>query len=104
MSKIGRIERRQGAGRAAHTRRAVRYSLVGAMAAVCVGVLAYASSGATSAGTKPFTIGVSNGFTGSPWRTQMLNDMQLVNKAYQAQGLTKPLLIQSATVDVNGQI
>ena len=73
---------------------------------MCAGVAAYASNGAVAkAGAeKPFTIGVSNGFIGSPWRTQMLNDMQLVNKEYQAKGLTKRLLVQSATVDINGQI
>lgn len=52
----------------------------------------------------PFTIGVSNGFIGSEWRVQMLDDMRVVNEAYKQQGLTRDLVIQSANVDVAGQI
>lgn len=54
--------------------------------------------------TKRFTIGVSNGFVGSEWRTQMLDNMQTINNAYKARGLTNDLVIQSADVDVQGQI
>ncbi|WP_207229649.1 ABC transporter substrate-binding protein [Ktedonosporobacter rubrisoli] len=52
----------------------------------------------------PFTIGVSNGFVASEWRTQMIQDMQGVNAEYKKAGLTKDLVVQSADVDVNGQI
>ncbi|WP_425148657.1 substrate-binding domain-containing protein [Deinococcus sp.] len=55
-------------------------------------------------GTKKFTIGVSNGFIGSEWRTQMLDGMKAVNAEYMKQGLTNELVIQSADVDVQGQI
>lgn len=52
----------------------------------------------------PFTIGVSNGFVGSEWRTQMIQDLQTANAEYMKQGLTKDLVIQSADTDVPGQI
>jgi len=53
---------------------------------------------------EPFTIGVSNGFVGSEWRTQMVQNMQEVNQEYMDQGLTTELIIESADVDVQGQI
>ena len=65
------------------------------------------SSGQSSSGGQakgPFVIGVSNGFVDSEWRTQMIQDMQQANAAYMKQGLTKDLIIQSADVDVQGQI
>ena len=56
-------------------------------------------------GTRPpFTIGVSNGFVGSEWRVQMLDNMRSLNEVYKRQGLTRDLVIQSANVDVAGQI
>jgi ribose transport system substrate-binding protein len=57
-----------------------------------------------SAQQKRFTIGVSNGFVGSEWRTQMLDDLQAVNAELMKQGLTNDLVIQSADVNVEGQI
>ncbi|MDI3341490.1 MAG: substrate-binding domain-containing protein [Sphaerobacter sp.] len=67
------------------------------------------SGGTPSAGGKlpegaPFTIGVSNGFVGSEWRTQMIQDLQAVNADYMKAGLTKELVIESADTDVQGQI
>lgn len=52
----------------------------------------------------PFTIGVSNGFVSSEWRTQMIDEMEQVNEEYQREGLTEELVIESADVDVQGQI
>ncbi|RME77247.1 MAG: hypothetical protein D6784_03935, partial [Chloroflexi bacterium] len=59
---------------------------------------------AAETGGAPFTIGVSNGFVGSEWRTQMIQNMQEVNAEYMAQGLTNELIIESADVDVQGQV
>ncbi|GHO48066.1 ABC transporter substrate-binding protein [Ktedonospora formicarum] len=72
-----------------------------AMLAACGG-----SGDATGNGDNkgPFTIGVSNGFVGSEWRTQMIQDLQSANAEYMKQGLTKDLVIQSADTDVPGQI
>jgi ribose transport system substrate-binding protein len=52
----------------------------------------------------PFTIGVSNGFVGSEWRTQMISNIEEVFAEYQEQGLVDELIIESADVDVDGQI
>lgn len=52
----------------------------------------------------PFTIGVSNGFVGSEWRTQMISNIEDVFTEYEEQGLVDELIIESADVDVDGQI
>jgi ribose transport system substrate-binding protein len=51
----------------------------------------------------PFTIGISNGFVGSEWRTQMLQVLEEVNAEYKAEGLTTDLVVESADTDVQGQ-
>jgi ribose transport system substrate-binding protein len=61
-----------------------------------------AADGAAAEG--PFTIGLSNGFVGSEWRTQMVDDVEQVFAEYQEQGLVDELIVESADVDVNGQI
>jgi ribose transport system substrate-binding protein len=63
-----------------------------------------ACGGGEEAADEPFTIGVSNGFVGSEWRTQMIQDMEAVNKEFMDQGLTTELVIESADVDAQGQI
>jgi len=64
-----------------------------------------ASTGGTSSASKgPFTIGVSNGFVDSEWRTQMIQDLQDANAQYEKQGLTKNLIVENADVDAQGQI
>jgi ribose transport system substrate-binding protein len=52
----------------------------------------------------PFTIGLSNNFVGSEWRTQMIQNMQDVNAELMAAGLTDELVIESADADAQGQI
>src|ERR687891_2136164 len=52
----------------------------------------------------PFTIGVSNGFVSSEWRTQMIDDLETINDEYKEEGLTEDLVIESADVDAQGQI
>jgi ribose transport system substrate-binding protein len=51
-----------------------------------------------------FTIGVSNGFISSEWRTQMLQNMEDVAASYGEQGINIELVVESANVDVQGQI
>ena len=51
-----------------------------------------------------YTIGVSNGFIGSEWRTQMLQDMEDVATQLGEQGIDIDLVVESANVDVQGQI
>ena len=60
---------------------------------------------ATEASTEgPFTIGISNPFISSEYRTQMIDELIEVNKEYMDQGITNELVIESADTDVAGQI
>jgi ribose transport system substrate-binding protein len=52
----------------------------------------------------PFTIGISNPFISSEYRTQMIAELIEVNKEYMDQGITTELVIESADTDVAGQI
>lgn len=62
------------------------------------------AEGGGEAAEGPFTIGLSNGFVGSEWRTQMVDDVEEVFAEYQEQGVVDELIVESADVDVNGQI
>jgi len=53
---------------------------------------------------KTIRIGISNGFVGSEWRTQMLDGIKTVAQEYARVGINVQLVIQSADVDVQGQI
>jgi ribose transport system substrate-binding protein len=61
-----------------------------------------AEGGEAAAG--PFTVGLSNNFVGSEWRTQMIQNMQDVNQELMEAGLTDELVIESADTDAQGQI
>ncbi len=52
----------------------------------------------------PFTIGVSNGFTASEWRTQMISNLEEAVEEYAAEGLEIDLIIENDDVDEAGQI
>jgi len=51
-----------------------------------------------------FTIGISNPFISSEYRTQMIEELIQVNQEYMDQGITTELVIESADTDVAGQI
>ncbi len=53
---------------------------------------------------KKFTIGISNPFISSEYRTQMIQELKDVNAEYMAAGITNELVIESADTDVAGQI
>lgn len=55
-------------------------------------------------GVGPFTIGISNPFISSEYRTQMIDNLIAVNEEYKALGLTTDLVIESFDTDVAGQI
>lgn len=63
-----------------------------------------ACGGGEGGADEPYTIGISNGFVGSEWRTQMIQNMEELNAEFMEQGLTTELVIESADVDVQGQI
>ena len=52
----------------------------------------------------PFTVGISNSFVDSEYRTQMISVLEEVNAEFMTTGLTEPLVIESETTDVAGQI
>ena len=58
----------------------------------------------TAAVQDPFTIGISNPFISSEYRTQMIASLIEINQEYMDQGLTTELVIESADTDVAGQI
>ncbi|MDA0566032.1 ABC transporter substrate-binding protein [Streptomonospora sp. S1-112] len=84
----------------------------GALAAAGVVLAATACStpeagggdGGEGASDGPFTIGVSNGFIGSEWREQMLSVLEDAFAEYESEGVVDELVVESADVDVNGQI
>ncbi len=51
-----------------------------------------------------FTIGLSNGWVGSEWRTQMIEEAEAAAEAWAEKGVTVEVVTQSANVDVPGQI
>jgi len=51
-----------------------------------------------------FTIGISNPFISSEYRTQMIASLIEVNQEYMDQGIGTELVIESADTDVAGQI
>jgi ribose transport system substrate-binding protein len=53
---------------------------------------------------KKFTIGISNPFISSEYRTQMIQELKDVNAEYMKAGITNDLVIESADTDVPGQI
>jgi ribose transport system substrate-binding protein len=65
---------------------------------------AAASQPTAAAAGKIFTIGISNPFISSEYRTQMIQELKDVNKEYMDEGITNELVIESADTDVAGQI
>jgi ribose transport system substrate-binding protein len=74
-----------------------------APAAVPTTAPAEAPTAAPVAGGR-FTIGISNPFISSEYRTQMIQELKDVNAEYMAADLTNDLVIESADTDVAGQI
>lgn len=52
----------------------------------------------------PFTLGVSNAFINSEYRTQMIEGIEEVFEEYKAEGVFDKLVMENADADVNGQI
>jgi len=55
-------------------------------------------------GGAPYTIGISNPFISSEYRTQMIDELIETNAEYMELGLTEELVIESFDTDVAGQI
>jgi len=67
-------------------------------------VLLSACGGLGGGQDEPYTIGVSNSFITSEYRTQMIDVLENVNAEYMEEGLTTELVIESENTDVAGQI
>src|SRR5687767_2576165 len=65
---------------------------------------AAAAQPTSAAAGKKFTIGISNPFISSEYRTQMIQELIDVNKQYMDKGITNELVIESADTDVAGQL
>jgi len=59
---------------------------------------------AAPAVAEKFSVGVSNPFISSEYRTQMIAELQEVNQEYMDAGIANELVIESADTDVAGQI
>ena len=73
---------------------------------IAVGLAAVLGAGlsATASAKDSFTIGLSNGWVGSEWRTQMIDEAETAAKAWEKKGIKVKTIAQSANVDVPGQI
>ena len=59
----------------------------------------------TATGTEEgLVVGISNGWVGSEWRTQMVNDTLAVAEEYKAMGIISEVIVQSTDVSLEGQI
>lgn len=71
------------------------------VALATAGVLAAASF---TANAEDYKIGLSNGWVGSEWRTQMIDEAEAMAEQWSERGVDIELSVQSANVDVPGQI
>lgn len=79
-----------------------KFSLL-VLVALFTGMLSACATQGTTSGA-PYTIGISNPFISSEYRTQMIDELIETNKEYMELGLTEELVIESFDTDVAGQI
>jgi ribose transport system substrate-binding protein len=84
----------------------IGFRAFGVLAAAGAAALAFgaAAFGSQARAADSFTIGLSNGWVGSEWRTQMIEEAQAAAAAWKDRGVEVKLVIQSSDVDVQGQI
>jgi ribose transport system substrate-binding protein len=70
--------------------------------AVLLAACAVVSANPVSAET--YRIGLSNGWVGSEWRTQMIEEAKAAAAAWKQRGVDVELVVQSSDMDVQGQI
>lgn len=71
---------------------------------LALSTVAVAAISASAAFADDFKIGLSNGWVGSEWRTQMIEEAQAAAAAWTERGHNVEVVVQSANVDVPGQI
>jgi ribose transport system substrate-binding protein len=69
-----------------------------------LGAVAALALTAFAAQAEDYKIGLSNGWVGSEWRTQMIEEAQAAAAAWKEKGHNVEVVVQSANVDVPGQI
>ncbi|MBS9721919.1 ABC transporter substrate-binding protein [Tianweitania sp. BSSL-BM11] len=69
-----------------------------------LGAVAALALTAFAAQAEDYKIGLSNGWVGSEWRTQMIEEAQAAAAAWKDKGVNVEVVVQSANVDVPGQI
>ncbi|MGF7008427.1 ABC transporter substrate-binding protein [Aminobacter sp. BE322] len=74
------------------------------LAALALTTVAALAVSAFSSQAEAFKIGLSNGWVGSEWRTQMIEEAQAAAAAWKDKGVDVEVVVQSANVDVPGQI
>lgn len=87
-----------------HFRTNLGGSLVKKLAALAMSTVAAIAVTAFSANAEDFKIGLSNGWVGSEWRTQMIEEAQAAAATWKEKGVNVEVVVQSANVDVPGQI
>lgn len=76
-----------------------RHMIKGAIAG-----LALSMAGPVMAADKNYTIALSNGWVGSEWRTQMIEEAIAAAATWKSKGVNVKVVVQSKNVDVQGQI
>lgn len=78
--------------------------LAAAVAVASLSLAGCSGDAGEAGGDGPWTIGLSNAFIGSEYRTQMVADVEEVFAEYKAEGLVDELVLENADADTNGQI
>ncbi len=78
--------------------------LAAAVAVASLGLAGCSGDAGDAGGDGPWTIGLSNAFIGSEYRTQMVADVEDVFAEYKEEGLVDELVLENADTDTNGQI
>lgn len=72
------------------------------LAATVLAAVGFSSMSASA--QEAFRIGLSNGWVGSEWRTQMIDEAQAAAQAWTDAGVPVEVVVQSGNVDAQGQI
>jgi ribose transport system substrate-binding protein len=72
--------------------------------AFALGTVASIVISASAVNAETFKIGLSNGWVGSEWRTQMIDEAKAAAEKWKERGVDVEVSVQSANVDVPGQI
>lgn len=74
------------------------------MRSAMAGIVLSLAGGAATAQDAEFTIALSNGWVGSEWRTQMIEEAKQAAESWAERGVKVNIVVQSKNVDVQGQI